>query len=342
MPELVAVFLFVGVIAYALLGGADFGAGFWDLTAGGPDRGRGPRHLIDTSLGPVWEANHTWLIYCLVFLWSGFPTAFTAITTTLYIPLGIAALGIVLRGAGFAFRKASLRTPEQRVFGAAFAASSLLTPYCFGSIAGGIASGRVPSAGNGDPVTSWLNPTSVLGGVLAVLVCAYLAATYLNAAATLQRDDALAKHFRSRALAAALITGAVSIAGIFVLQHDAPGLFDHLGRRALPLVLLAALCGIASMIIMRGRRTAWLRTLAAAAVALVVLGWGVAQYPYLLGTHLKISEAAAPNSTLTVTVGVAIVAGLLILPSLVLLYRLAGHGRLLPSAESGPSGEAGE
>lgn len=330
MPALVAVFFFVGVVAYSLLGGADFGAGFWDLTAGGADRGRAPRHLIDVSLSPVWEANHTWLIYCLVMLWSGFPGAFAAITTTLFLPLGIAALGIVLRGAGFAFRHASLRTPEQRVYGVTFALSSLLTPYCFGSIAGGIASGRVPTRGNGDPVTSWLNPTSALGGVLAVLVCAFLAAVYLHVAAARSGDAKLAEHFRLRALAAAAVTGAVSIAGIFVLRADARRLFDELSHRALPLVILAALGGIGSMVLLLRRRGVplGLRETAGAAVALVVLGWGVAQYPYLLGTHLTIDHGASPRPALWVQVGVALTAGVLILPSLVILFRLAGRGRL--------------
>src|SRR5690348_16074171 len=124
-----AVALFIGVIAYAVLGGADFGAGFWDLTAGGAERGRRPRHLVDLALAPVWEANHVWLIFCLVMLWSAFPTAFAAITTTLYIPLGLAALGIVVRGSGFAFRKVVVRTAHQRAAGAAFAASSVITPF---------------------------------------------------------------------------------------------------------------------------------------------------------------------------------------------------------------------
>lgn len=223
MADVVAVFLFIGVIAYAVLGGADFGAGFWDLIAGGARRGHAPRKLIDASLAPVWEANHTWLIYCLVVLWSGFPTAFSAITTTLYIPLVLALLGIVLRGAGFAFRKASIRTPEQRLYGAAFALSSVLTPYCFGSIAGGLASGRVPTQGGGDAVSSWVNPTSILGGVLAVLSCAYLAATYLVVEAKRRDKPVLRRYYRYRALAAGAVTGAVSIAGIFVLQADSPG-----------------------------------------------------------------------------------------------------------------------
>ncbi|MEU6242401.1 MULTISPECIES: cytochrome d ubiquinol oxidase subunit II [unclassified Streptomyces] len=326
MADVVAVFLFIGVIAYAVLGGADFGAGFWDLIAGGARRGREPRHLIDSSLAPVWEANHTWLIYCLVVLWSGFPTAFAAITTTLYIPLVLALLGIVLRGAGFAFRKATISTPEQRLYGAAFALSSVLTPYCFGAIAGGLASGRVPTAGNGDAVSSWVNPTSILGGVLAVLACAYLAATYLTVEALRREDHTLYRYFRNRALAAGAVTGAVSIAGIFVLQADAPRLFAHLTGRALPLVVLAAVGGVLGLAMLRARRTFGVRAIAAGAVALVVAGWGVAQYPYLLGTHLTLTEAAAPDATLAVVVGVACVAAVLIVPSILLLFRLSGRG----------------
>ncbi|BDH05119.1 cytochrome d ubiquinol oxidase subunit II [Streptomyces seoulensis] len=326
MAELVAVFLFIGVVAYAVLGGADFGAGLWDLMAGGAKRGREPRHLIDVSLAPVWEANHTWLIYCLVVLWSGFPTAFAAITTTLYIPLVLALLGIVLRGAGFAFRKATVRTEEQRLYGAAFALSSVLTPYCFGAVAGGLASGRVPTAGNGDAVSSWVNPTSILGGILAILACSYLAATYLTVEALHRDDHTLYRYYRNRALAAGAVTGAVTIAGIFVLQADSPRLFDRLSGPALPLVVLAAAAGLVGLALLRAKRTIGTRVAAAGAVALVVIGWGVAQTPYLLGTHLTINEAAAPNSTLAVVVGVAIVAAVLIVPSLVLLFRLSGRG----------------
>src|ERR671939_1907122 len=169
LAELTAGVMVTGMAVYAVLASADFGAGFWDLTAGGAERGRGPRHLIDLALAPVWEANHVWLIFCLVMLWTGFPPAFAAIMTTLYVPLGLAALGIVARGAGFAFRKVMVRTEQQRLTGAAFAISSVLAPFFLGAVVGGIASGRVPAAGHGDPVTSWLNPTSVLGGALAVL-----------------------------------------------------------------------------------------------------------------------------------------------------------------------------
>src|SRR4051812_6073524 len=183
MIDVAAVILFAGVVAYAVLAGADFGAGFWDLTAGGAERGRRPRGLIDRSIGPVWEANHVWLIFCLVVLWTAFSSAFAAIMTTLFVPLGLAAFGIVLRGSGFAFRKVAVRTSAQRAAGATFAISSVVTPFFLGTIAGGIASGRVPSAGSGDPLKSWLNPTSILGGTLAVVVCAYLAAVFLTSEA---------------------------------------------------------------------------------------------------------------------------------------------------------------
>src|ERR671927_1043434 len=205
MSTLTAAVLFVGVVAYAVLGGADFGAGFWDLTAVGAQRGRRPRHLVDESLAPVWEANHVWLIFCLVMLWTGFPAAFAAIMTTLYIPLGLAALGIVVRGSGFAFRKVFVRTEQQRVVGAAFAASSVLTPFFLGTVAGGIASGRVPAEGHGDPVTSWLNPTSLLGGTLAVLTCAFVAAVFLTAEGRRRGDDDLEVWFRRRSQVIAVV-----------------------------------------------------------------------------------------------------------------------------------------
>ena len=147
------------------LRGADFGAGFWDLVAGGTRRGERPREVIDHAIAPVWEANHVWLIFVFVLLWTCFPEAYASITLTLFVPLTLAALGIVLRGASFAFRKAVFRTRDRRNFGAAFAISSVLVPYCFGAVVGGIASGRVPSGGQaGDPWDSWVNPTSVLGG----------------------------------------------------------------------------------------------------------------------------------------------------------------------------------
>jgi cytochrome bd ubiquinol oxidase subunit II len=328
VTNLVAVVLFLGVMLYAVFGGADFGAGFWDLTAGGAERGRRPRALVDHSIGPVWEANHVWLIYCLVVLWTAFPRGFAAIMSTLYVPLGLAALGIVLRGAGFAFRKVSVRTAEQRVTGAAFAASSVITPFFFGAVAGGIASGRVPDGGGGDPVTSWLNPTSALGGGLAVVVCAYLAAVFLTAEARARDDGDLEEWFRRRAVVAAGAAGILALGGIAILLADAQRLFDRLLGPALPLVVISAVSGGAALVLLGRAAPRLLRVLAVVAVGAVVAGWGVAQYPFLLGTHLLLGAAAAPGPTLVAVTVVFGAAALLVVPSLALLYVLQQRGRL--------------
>lgn len=328
MSDVAATILFLGVTLYAVLGGADFGAGFWDLTAGGVARGRRPRALIDAALGPVWEANHVWLIFCLVVLWTAFPGAFAAIMDTLYLPLAIAAVGIVARGAGFAFGKVSETLSEQRIYGAVFAVSSVITPFFLGAVAGGIASGRVPSAGGGDPIASWVNPTSMLGGALAVVVCAYLAAVYLVAEANRLGLPDLEQYFRRRAIAAGIVAGAVAFAGIFVLRDDAPRLFHHLTGVALPLVVVSALSGLAALTVLgRGVPRAG-RYLAAAAVAAVIGGWGVAQYPFILGTHLTLGADAAPDSTLTAVAVVFAAAAITCVPSLVYLYVLGQRGQL--------------
>jgi cytochrome d ubiquinol oxidase subunit II len=328
MSVLAAAVLFTGVLAYAVFGGADYGAGFWDLTAGGARRGERARHLIDQSLAPVWEANHVWLIFCLVMLWTGFPIAFFAIMTTLYIPLGLAALGIVARGAGFAFRKVMVRTAQQRLTGAAFAVSSVLAPFFLGAVVGGIASGRVPASGQGDPVTSWINPTSILGGVLAVLTCAFVAAVFLTAEARRREEPDLETWFQRRSQVTAAVTGVVALAGIAVLHADSPRLFDELATRGLPLVVLSGICGMTALLFVRRLPPRVVQGLAVLAVAAIIAGWGTAQYPYLLGTHTTIAEAAAPTPTLVSLIVVAAAALLLVVPSMALLYALDQRGRL--------------
>ena len=185
-----------------MLGSADFGAGFWDLTAGGARRGGPLRGMIQRSMAPVWEANHVWLIFVLVIVWTAFPTAFGSIFSTLYIPLFLAAIGIIFRGTAFALRGQAATIREARVLGALFATASVLIPFFFGAVLGGIASGRV-GIGNatGDPIDSWLNPTSALIGVIAVSTGAYLAAVYLAGDSVRAEQPELARAFRLRALA---------------------------------------------------------------------------------------------------------------------------------------------
>src|SRR3954470_17359307 len=267
LADLILGIMFVGLIAYGLFGGADFGAGIWDLLAGGTRRGGRQRDLIEHSIGPVWEANHVWLIFVLVVLWTGFSSAFAAVVTTLYVPLTLAAFGMIARGAAFAFRKSITTLPMRRFLGAAFDLFSLITPYFLGAVVGGVASGRVPSGiAAGDVVTSWVNPTSVLGGLLAVLVCAYLAAVFLCADARREGAEDLADQFRVRALGTATVTGLVGIAGLFVLRADAPLLFDGLTGRAAPIVVVSVLAGVAALVLLVTRRYAWARIASALAV----------------------------------------------------------------------------
>ncbi len=174
-----AAILWTGATLYAVFGGADFGAGLWDLIAGDAEKGERPRARIQRSLTPVWEANHVWLIFILVVLWTAFPEAFGALMSTLYVPLALAAFGIVLRGAGFAFRKSIESLQARRAMGAAFALSSVLTPFFMGTVVGAVAAGNVPAEGNGDAFSSWLAPLPLLTGALFVATGAYLAAVFL-------------------------------------------------------------------------------------------------------------------------------------------------------------------
>jgi cytochrome bd ubiquinol oxidase subunit II len=335
MADAVAVVLLLAITAYAVFGGADFGAGFWDLVAGGADRGERPRELIDHAIGPVWEANHVWLIFTLVILWSGFPEAFSSIMLTLFVPLTLAALGIVFRGASFAMRKTLFRTRDRRVFGALFAISSVIVPYCMGASAGAVASGRVPAGGRaGDPWTSWINPTSIVAGLLAISVAAYLASVYLIWDARRLSDEDMVEYFRTRALGAAVAAGVVAAVGLVAFDEDATYVFHGLMSRALPIVILSALCGIGSLFLLRNRVHNGARLVAMLAVASVIWAWGVAQWPYILPTSLTVANAAAPTGTLEALLIVFIVAAVVIVPSIGLLYTLDQRS-LLPEAGVG-------
>ena len=341
MSTTVAVVLLLALTAYAVFGGADFGAGFWDLTAGGTERGRRPRELIERSIGPVWEANHVWLIFVFVVTWTAFPEAYASIWLTLFVPLTIAALGIVLRGASFAFRKSVEATGSKRAFGGAFAASSVVVPFCMGAAAGGIASGRVPAGGTaGDPVDSWVNPTSVVCGLLAVTLFAYLAAVYLVWDARGGGEADLEEHFRRRCLASGVVAAVVLVVGAFVIRDDAPYVWDGLTSRALPVVVVGTLCGLGALVLLVMGAARGARLLAALAVAAVVVGWGTAQWDYLLPTSLTVSAAAAPSGTLTALVVVVGLALVIVVPGFLLLYVL-DQRRMLPEEglEEAPVGE---
>jgi cytochrome d ubiquinol oxidase subunit II len=339
--ELPLIFVLIGLMLYTVLAGADFGAGFWQLFAGrGPSGARVRDHAHD-SMAPVWEANHVWLIFVLTVTWTAYPTAFGSIASTLSVPLFIAAIGIVLRGAAYALRAGTDTHREQRSIDAVFAVSSILTPFALGTMVGAIASRRVP-VGNaaGHMFSSWTGPTSILVGVLAVATSAYLAAVFLAADAARGGDAELERRFRTRALGAGIAAGAVALAGIAVLHSDAHPLYRHLLRGdALAALIVSVLAGTLTLGLVLRSRFETARYTAAAAVAAVIAGWALAQSPLLL-PGLTVRQAAAPHDTLVV-VTIAVLGGAVILfPSLGLLFRLVLHGRLdhdaAPSAHRRP------
>jgi cytochrome d ubiquinol oxidase subunit II len=330
LNDVVAAMMFLGVLAYAIFAGADFGTGVWDLTAGDAERGGPMRAQIDHSIGPVWEANHVWLIFVLVFLWSGFPTAFAAIMTTLFVPWMLVGLGIVLRGAAFAFRKFAASVDEARLEGVVFASSSLITPFFLGMIAGGVANGRVPLDG-GDIWTSWTGPTSWVGGTLAVLTCAFLAATFLAADAERSGQPELAAQCGRKALWTGAVTGAVALLAVFPLRADAETLVSRLeGRGSVP-VVVSAVAGFVALVLLRQKRWAIARVAAVAAVAAIVIGWGVGQFPDVLVDHATIDDVSGAHSTmvgLVVTFGIAAVT---VVPSLLWLFALVQRAPAAPT-----------
>jgi cytochrome d ubiquinol oxidase subunit II len=327
LAEVPLLLALVGLAAYVVLGGADFGAGLWYMLLPG-ERRRAQRDHTYHAMGPVWEANHVWLIFVLVVVWTAYPRAFGAIFSTLYVPLFAAALGIIIRGACYALRSAVSTPREERILGALFGASSVLTPLALGMAIGGIASERVP-LGNaaGDPVDAWLNPTSITVGVLAVATSGYLAAVWLTGDAARAGRDDLAGPFRVRALASAAIAGAIALGALLVLRGDAERIYDGLTSGSGLVALLASVAaGAATALLVARRRPEPARWSAAVAVGAVVAGWALAQRPQLL-PGLTVEQAAAGDETIVALLVSIAVGSVILVPSLVLLFSLVLRGR---------------
>jgi cytochrome d ubiquinol oxidase subunit II len=332
--ELPLIFVLIGLVFYVVLAGADFGAGFWLLFAGAGPGGARVRDHAHESMAPVWEANHVWLIFVLTVTWTAYPSAFGSIASTLSVPLFIAAVGIILRGAAYALRAGTATVRERRSIDAVFAFSSILTPFALGTMVGAIASRRVP-VGNaaGNLFSSWTGPTSILVGVLAVATSAYLAAVFLAAdagrSAGERVDDCdLQARFRTRALVTGLLAGAIAAAGIVVLHADAHQLYHRLLHSdALVAVIVSILAGVTTLDLIRRGRFESARYTAALAVAAVLAGWALAQNPILL-PGLTVRQAAAPHDTLVVVIVAVLAGGVILFPSLALLFRLVLRGQL--------------
>ncbi|WP_406471917.1 cytochrome d ubiquinol oxidase subunit II [Streptomyces sp. NBC_01615] len=334
IEDVVAWVLLAAVAAYACAGGTDYGAGFWDLVAGGAERGKRPRWLIDHAMEPVWETNNVWLIFVLVITWTGFPVLFETVFSAMWLPLALAAVGLVLRGAGFALRKPTRRLARRRVYGAVFAVSSLLTPFFLGAAIGGIATGQV-APGTNASAHAWSNGTSVITGLLTVAATAFLGAVFLTADA--RRFDApdLVGYFRLRAWCGLGVLAVLAVVGLAVTHNDAPYVHDGLTSGiGLAVVLVAVVSALATAGLLYRTATGWARVTAVGSVALVVLAWGLAQRPYLIPTSLTVSQAAGASTTLRWLMLVTVIAVVLVGPPLVLLYRLDTRGVLQPLTEA--------
>lgn len=325
----------VALVAYVLLAGADFGGGIWDLLASGPRR-QAQRALIEEAIGPIWEANHVWLILVVVVLFTGFPAAFAAVSTTLFEPLTLLLVGIVLRGAAFTFR--AYDRPDDRVqrrWGLVFSASSVVAPLLLGAVVGALASGHLRVGPDGMPVPGageWLTPFSAATGLLAAATFAFLAATYL----TVEAAGALQEDFRRRALGAGLAVLAGALASAALSWREAPLVFAGLTRRAwsLPLHLATAAAALTAFGALLRRRFRLARLAAAAQASLVVLGWAASQYPYLVVPDVTIAGAGAPPATQRLLLAALAAGAVTLVPSLWLLFRVfKGRG---PAARPGP------
>jgi cytochrome bd ubiquinol oxidase subunit II len=323
-PEALIALLWISITAYALLGGADFGGGVLDLLARG-ERAERQRAAIRVAMGPVWEANHVWLIYFVTGLFAAFPLAYKAVSLTMFVPLTLVVLGVVMRGAAFAFRghyegAGAPRATLGRVFGVA----SVITPFFLGATAGALASETIlaDSPGFAAPgvIAIWTGPFALSCGFLAIGVCAYLAANYMTVEMYRRDERELAEDFRRLALLTGIVAGGLSAIALAVAFADAPGLAGELTGKALPLVLIGAVAGAGSLVAQVRRAYRVARALAAAAVVAVLWGWALAQYPELVGPDVTVASAAADPQMQTALLIAAAGGMALLIPSLYVLY----------------------
>jgi cytochrome d ubiquinol oxidase subunit II len=323
LATICAALIWFALIAYAVLGGADFGGGVWDLLARGP-RAEKERAAIANALGPVWEANNVWLIFVIVLTWTTFPIVYAAVSTALFIPLTLALVGIIFRGAAFGFRSAyGRRVGAAAAWGRVFSVASVITPFLLGMIAGAIAGGDIHVHGQeviANYWTTWTTPFAFACGAFALGLCAVLAATYLTAEAQIASDDELVAIFLPRAIIAGAATAAIGALAAALAYSEEPLLWQGLTGRALPLSLGAVLVGLATAGALFLGRYRLARMLVAAETALIIAAWGVAQYPYLIVPDLTLQNAASPASTLTLAIISSLIGMLILLPSLWYLF----------------------
>lgn len=324
--DILLVVMLTALTLYALLGGADFGAGVWEFTTALQASDEERQHIYK-AIGPVWEANHVWLIFVLVILLNGFPVAFAGLSRALWLPLLLALCGIVFRGASYAFRSHSHGSErELRLWEAVFAVASTATPLFLGAAAGAVASGKLAISATGtydaDYLSGWLSPLAVFTGFYMIGMCAFLSAVYLFREADHVNDSELKSLWRQRSLSTGIWMGVLSLGGLVMVRLESPSLAAGFLSRGWPLIIVSLACGIGSLIeVWRGRST---RAVIASsgAVAAVIWGWGISQYPVILPPGITSEIAKAPDNVLWIMVGVIMTGAVLLLPALGYLFVL--------------------
>ncbi len=325
LPLVLAGTIMVSLTAYVLMGGADFGGGAWDLFALGPRR-RAQRALIADAIGPIWEANHVWLILVVVLLFVCFPAVFARLSVTLHVPLSLMLVGIVFRGSAFTFRTYDSEQDEvQQRWSLLFSISSVITPLLLGVSAGAVAAGRIPPHPMGSFVDayidSWLTPFPIAIGFLTLALFAFLAAVYL----TLETDEAeLREDFRLRALVAGVMVFITAFVAIMLARSEAQLVWQGLTQSSWALEYQTAigLAAVASFAALWTRRFRIARLAAGLQATLILWGWALVQFPWMLPQTLTIADAAAPAATLRLVLGALVVGFVALVPSLIYLLRI--------------------
>ncbi|GAC1387503.1 MAG: cytochrome d ubiquinol oxidase subunit II [Ktedonobacteraceae bacterium] len=318
--------LWFGLIAYAVLGGADFGAGIWDILAFGSQAERQHR-LVNKAIGPVWEANHVWLIFLIVGLFNVFPTAFAALTTALFIPFTIVLVGIVLRGSAFIFRTYAIDSTGtlSNVWSRVFSITSIITPFFLGASAAAVASGHIQAASGGtqaDSGVAWLTPFAIIVGAMAVALCASLAAVYLTVEASNAKDTELADMYRRRALLAGAVTAVFGALALLLSPSEAPILWQGMLTRAIPVVIVTMLIGLATAASLFVKRYRLARALIILEAAFMLGSWGLSQIPYIIPPHVTIDNAANDPNVILILLLCTVIGMLIVLPSLYYLFSV--------------------
>jgi cytochrome bd ubiquinol oxidase subunit II len=330
LAYIVLAVLWLSLIVYAVLGGADFGGGIWDFLAFGPQAEK-QRRLVGRALGPVWEANHVWLIFLLVGLYTAFPSAFSALSTALFLPFTLALIGIVLRGSAFTFRAYAAEARgggavvPRKMWGRIFSTASTITPFLFGACAAAVASGQIHSAGGQTQIdlwTGWTTPFALTVGAMALALCATLAAIYLIIEAQAINDTELVEAFRMRAIIAGAVTAALGLLGIVLSPFQAPLLWNGMLAHAVPVVVMTMLVGLGAAASLFLRQYRFARILIVIETGFFLATWGISQLPYLIPPELTVENAASPSITLLELLICTAVGMALLLPSLWFLFHV--------------------